>query len=129
MDIWEIYSRALAQYQAENYDAALKILDDLKRRAPDYRKAYSLEVCIWEKIGDPVKEFYALEKILPLFDLSVPEEKKFAADALTRMGNDLSALFMAECVFALFCKSKTRKSLRGEDLSGLARWSGNPSGP
>ena len=96
MDIWEIYSRALAQYQAENYDAALKILDDLKRRAPDYRKAYSLEVCIWEKIGDPVKEFYALEKILPLFDLSVPEEKKFAADALTRMGNDLSALFMAE---------------------------------
>ena len=96
MDTWKIYSQALEQYKAGNYDAALKILDDLKRLAPDYRKAYSLEVCIWEKLDNPLKEFYALEKMLPMFDLSLPEEKKFAADALSRMANDLSALFMPE---------------------------------
>ena len=96
MDNWEMYSRALAQYEAKNYDAALKILDDLKRRAPDYRKAYSLEVCIWDERGNTLKEFYTLEKMLPLFDLSLPDDKNFAADALARMGRDLDALLMPE---------------------------------
>ncbi len=96
MDTWKIYSQALEQFNAENYDAALKILDDLKRLAPDYRKAYSLEVCIWDKLNNPLKELFALEKMLPMFDLSLPEEKNFAADALSRMARDLDALSMPE---------------------------------
>ncbi len=102
MDKWEIYLQALEQFEAENYDEALKILDDLKRLAPDYRKAYSLEVCIWDKLNNHIKELETLEKMLPTFDLSLPDEKIFAADALTRMARDLDALAMPEEAIKFF---------------------------
>ena len=120
-ELCQIYSQALEEFEAENYDAALKILDDLKRLAPDYRRAYSLEVCIWDKLNNHIKELETLEKMLPTFDLSLPDEKIFAADALTRMARDLDALAMPEDAMKFFL---TAAQMAADNQSACLKVSG-----
>ena len=88
----ELFSAAHEQYRKKNFDAALKILDELKNLAPDRKEAYALESEVWRALENPVKEFRALEKILPLLKFSTPDEKIFAFTALNNIGNDCYAL-------------------------------------
>ena len=81
-----VYSAAQEQYNKKNYDAALKILDEIKMCDPNFKRAYYLEAWTWGDLGNKVKEYYALEKILPLLDFSSPDEKNFAAEVLSLMG-------------------------------------------
>lgn len=89
MDIYALYSQAVEQSAAKNYDAALKILDEIKVYAPDYEKAYYMEANIWNKLKNPVKEYYALEKFLSLVDLSSVQDKNFIAEVFVHLGNIL----------------------------------------
>ena len=75
MNIQEMYSKAEKLSDAKSYDAALKILEKIKRAAPRYRKAHSLEAFIWKARNNSVKEYYALKRVLPLLDFSSPREK------------------------------------------------------
>ena len=81
MEVREIYAKALSEYRAKNFDAALKLLEELKKIAPTYKEAYLLEASIWRDRENVVKEFNALNKLLPLFDLSDPaqEDLRFLA--------------------------------------------------
>jgi len=81
-----VYLAACEQYEKKNYDATLKILDEIKSRDPKFKRAYYLEAQAWDGLGNSVKEYYALEKILPLLKFSAPEEKNFAAEVLSLMG-------------------------------------------
>ena len=83
----ELFSTAHEQYREKNFDAALKILDELKNFAPDFKEIYALESEVWRALSNPVKEYRALEKTLPLLKFSSPEEKIFAATALNNIGN------------------------------------------
>ena len=83
MEVWEIYAAAVSEYQAKNFDTALKLLDEIKKVAPTYRKTYLLEAYIWRDRGNVIKEFNALSKIIPLLVLSDAEQKDLAAYALS----------------------------------------------
>ena len=86
-DIQELYSEACEQHKIKNYDAVFKILDEIKRLDPNYKKAYYLEAWTWECLGNSVNKVNALEKILPLLDFSSPEEKDFADEIVKRLNN------------------------------------------
>ena len=86
MDNNELYAQAFQEYRSQNYDAALRILDELKILDPNYKSAYSLESLIWHAVGNPVKEFYACEKLLPLLRFSLPKEKNFSSDIFYNIG-------------------------------------------
>ena len=83
MKVWEIYAAAVSEYKAKNFDAALELLEDVKKVAPTYRKAYLLEAYIWRDRKNVVKEYNALVKLLPLFDLSDPAQRDLASNALS----------------------------------------------
>ncbi len=82
MEVWEIYAAAVSEYQAKNFDAALKLLDEIKKVTPGYRKAYLLESYIWRERNNFVKEYNALAGLMPLLDLSDPGQYGLASYAL-----------------------------------------------
>ena len=90
--VQELYSAACEQHKIKNYDAVFKILDEIKRRDPKFKRAYYLEAWTWERLSNSVKQYYALEKILPLLDFAAPEEKKFATNVLLHIGEACWAL-------------------------------------
>ncbi len=87
MNVYELYSQALERHKEKKYDEALKILDEIKILAPNYKKAYMFESLIWKTLNNPFKEAEALGILLPKYDVSLPEEKYFAAYVLNRLGN------------------------------------------
>ena len=84
MEVWEIYAAAVSEYQAKNFNAALKLLDEIKKGDPNYKKAYLLESYIWRERGNFVKEFNAFAELLPLLDFSNPTQEDLAIEALWR---------------------------------------------
>ncbi|MBR6887311.1 MAG: hypothetical protein IKN16_02575 [Selenomonadaceae bacterium] len=92
MTVQELYSAACEQHKIKNYDAVFKILDEIKRRDPKFKEAYYLEAWTWNCLGNSVKQYYALEKILPLLDFAAPEEKNFATNVLSHIGEACVAL-------------------------------------
>ena len=102
MDIWKTYSQALEQYSAKNYDAALKILDEIKRLAPNYRKAYQLEACIWYDTDNYLKEIAALEKVLPLFNPALPDERELLSDGVANLAMAYKFLGMPDAAIKTF---------------------------
>ena len=87
MNVYELYAQALEYHKAKNYDAALKILNDIKKLAPDYKKAYMLESLIWKDLCKPLEEAVVLEILLNKFDVSLPDEKSHISYVLTRLGD------------------------------------------
>ena len=87
MEILQRYSTALKFYREKNFDAAQKILDEIKIAAPHWKKSFLLEIYILRDRGEYVKEFSALKNLLPRFDFSKPDEKILAADALSLFGS------------------------------------------
>ena len=107
--VQELYSEACEQHKIKNYDAVFKILDEIKRRDPEFKRAYYLEAWTWECLGNSVKQYYALEKILPLLNFSAPEEKSFATEVLLHIGDACAALGLlkeAKEFFALVLKMR-----------------------
>ena len=80
MNVEEIYSKAVQEFNAKNYNATLKLLADIEKIAPNCKEIYCLAYKIHNRCNNPVKEFYALEKIFPFLNFSSAEDKKFAAE-------------------------------------------------
>ena len=87
LNVYELYSQALERHKEKKYFEALKILDEIKILAPNYKKAYMFESLIWKTLHNPFKEAEALGILLPKYDLSSEDEKYFAAHVLNRLGN------------------------------------------
>ncbi|MBQ7723725.1 MAG: hypothetical protein IJT57_05320, partial [Selenomonadaceae bacterium] len=83
MEIWNIYVAAVKEFRAKNLDAALTLLDEIKRREPRYRKAYLLESYIWRRRKNLIREFDALSKLVSLLSPVTPETKNLAAQSLS----------------------------------------------
>ena len=92
MTTQELYDEACELHKAKNYAAVFKVLDKIKKLDPTFKRAYYLEAWTWECLGNSVKQYYALEKILPLLNFSAPEEKDFVIEVLAHIGDACSAL-------------------------------------
>ena len=101
MDTIEKYKEALAHYKAKNFDAALKILDEVKLAAPQWKKPLLLEAYILREQGKTVELFLYTQKILPLFEMESPDEKIFLSDALNLLGMACSKLAIPESAVEL----------------------------
>ena len=87
MDILKQYEAALKFYKSRKYDEALKIIDELKTAAPNWKKSFLLEAFVRREQGEFIKEFAVLSKLLPRFDLKSPDEKNLSASALSMFGS------------------------------------------
>ncbi len=87
MDTLELYAAALDEFNARNFDAALTLVDELKTVAPAWKKPLLLECYVLRERGEWLKEFVALNNLLPQFNLDVTSEKVLAADALSLFGS------------------------------------------
>ena len=85
MNVNELYLQAIEKHKAKKYDATLKIIDKVKKRNPNFRDAYYLEAWIWHERKNVVKEYYSLEKILPLLRFSSANENNFATETLSKI--------------------------------------------
>ena len=107
MNIEKFQLEALGKYKAKNYTAALKILAKIQRLKPEYKNSYYLEAQIWNEIGNPVKEYRALEKALPFLNLATPAERDFSAEILSHVASlcfDLSLHEKSKEAFSLVVK-------------------------
>ena len=82
MNLEELHAEGYEFYKAKNFDAALKVADELQRLAPNNKKGYYLEAAVWHELDNPAKEYCALKKILPLLEFSSPEEKNSSLEIL-----------------------------------------------
>ena len=104
MEVWDIYAQAVAEYKATNLDATLELLDEVKRRDPYYRKAYMLEAYVWRDRKNFVREFDALQKVLPLLDASDPAQKDLATEAANLLAFACFWLRLPEEAMRLFVR-------------------------
>lgn len=105
MNIQEMYAKAEKLSDAKNYDAALKILEKIKRAAPNYKDAHVLEAGIWNAQKNDVKEYYALKRLLPLLDFSSPKGKNFAMKVFALIGKNCGVLALNEDAFKYCCSA------------------------
>jgi len=96
MDILEKYEAALNEYKAKNFDAAIKILDEVKAAAPNWKKANLLEAYIMREQDETVKEFLFTQKFLSSLEIKTPEEKDLSSAALNLLGVASLKLAMPE---------------------------------
>lgn len=96
MDIVEKYAAALEQYKAKNYDEALKILEEVKLAAPNWKKPLLLQAYILREQDKTAELFLFVQKILPTF-----EEKNFISDALNLLGIACQKLALPESAVEL----------------------------
>ena len=82
MNIEELFWQADKEFKSKNYDAALKILDNIKQLDPKNKKAYYLEAAVWRELGDTLKAYLAMKKLLPLLDFSSHKGNNLTDDAL-----------------------------------------------
>ena len=92
MNLEELHSKGFELYKAKNFDAALKVADELQKLDPKYKMGYYLEAAVWKEIGNTLKEYYAMKRVLPLLDFSSLKEKSFAAEILFHTGEICSKL-------------------------------------
>ena len=87
MDILERYAAALKLYREKKFDAALKVVEEIKIAAPHWKKIFLLEVFIRRDLGESIRELALLQNLLPHFDLNSAYDKNLAADALNCFGS------------------------------------------
>ena len=95
MNIRKLYLKAIKEYESKNPVAALKILDEVERLEPTHKQAYYLEGAAWKELGNIVKEYHALKKILPLLNFSSVKERDFAAETFCHLGELCTNLSLA----------------------------------
>ena len=105
MDAGELYLMAAKEFNANNFDVALELLNKIKSYYPNYKSAYYLEAKIWRKRENPVKQFYAIENLLKLLNFSSPDEKKFIAPSLIYIGGACGELALTNENFKFQCLS------------------------
>ena len=105
MEVWDIYAQAVDAFKAKDYDAALELLAEIKRREPGYRKAYLLEAYVWRELNNYVKEFDALSKFLSLLNPVTPDIKDLVAPALVLFADLCRTLAMPEKAIECFVLS------------------------
>ena len=96
MNVEKLYSKANKEFEAKNYNAALKLLDKIKKYAPNNKDALWLEARIEFHSNNSVKAFYALKKILPLLEYSSTEGRHFASRILSLIGGVCGDLGLIE---------------------------------
>ena len=96
MDTIKKYKKALAKFEAKKFDAALKILEEVKADAPHWKKPLLLQAYILREQNKSVEVFLFAQKVLPLFNADSPEEKNFLSDILNILGIACSKLGMGE---------------------------------
>ena len=105
MNAIERYRNALEQYQAKNFDEALKILDEVKAAAPYWKKPLLLEAYILRDSDRTADLFLFVQKILPRFDSSSPEDKSSVAALLKILGITCQNLSLIESAVEFLCLS------------------------
>ena len=96
MEVWDIYAEAVEEYKAKNFDAALRILDEIKKIAPAYKKAHMLEAYIWRDLENDVKIFDALNRLMPLLNPADPDQEGLISYSLSLFAGACRALGLAE---------------------------------
>ena len=96
MDSLEIYSKALDNFKSRNFDAALKLVEELKTLEPTWKKPLLLEAYILREQYRLVELFMFAEKFLATLDATNSPEKIFMSDALNLLGMTCSRLAMSE---------------------------------
>ena len=102
MDAWKIFTEAFDEYNAKNFDAALKLVDVLKKISPDTKKIHMLEAWIYFEQDEYIKAFSVLENLVLTFDINSPYEKLLLAQSLHRMGMISDRMGLAEDSFRFF---------------------------
>lgn len=89
MDIKKLLEKAVEQFKAKNYDAALKTIAKVKRVNPNVREVLHLEADIYTRQQNFVKAHGILERVIKLIDLSKQEK-------LTPKQRDMNSLVFAK---------------------------------
>ena len=118
MDILEIYSRALQEYQAKNYDTALNFLDEFNKVAPNWAKAILLEAYIRRDQNLYVTEIAVLEKFFLTIDIA--REKTLAADAYSLLGSATRMLGLSRQAVDFFLNSARLETERTKICTELS---------
>ena len=100
MNSEEIYAAAMERYKAKDFPAALKLLAELKAANSDYKRAYTLEACIWEESSNYLREVVALKEFL---QRAAPEDRGLTAVALSGLGMACRQLAMPQAAIKYFC--------------------------
>ena len=101
----ERYRNALEQYQAKNFDEALKILDEVNTAAPYWKKPLLLKAYILRDSDRTADLFLFVQKILPRFDSTLPEDKSSIAALLNILGIICQNLSLIESSVEFLCLS------------------------
>ena len=115
MNLEELHAKGYEFYRAKNFDAALKVADELQRLDPTYKRGYYLEAAVWHELDNPFKEYSALKKILPLLEFSSPEEKNSSLEILNNFAVISGKLHLSEEAFeihSLLVKISDEKTLK-----------------
>lgn len=96
MNIKKLYNKAAREYEAKNFDAALKTIDKIKNVDPKYLPAHVLELHIWTDRKNTVRKYHTLEKIIPLLDRSTEKGKILAIRIYAAMGSTCGDLALTE---------------------------------
>ena len=95
MELLEKMTTAFEYYAAKNFDAALTLIDEIEKSAPDVKRVFMLEAWIYFERGEYLRAFDVLEKFLPRLDISLPYEKFLAAQTTNRLGQICDVLALA----------------------------------
>ncbi|MBR1647557.1 MAG: hypothetical protein IJ685_12390 [Selenomonadaceae bacterium] len=99
MSFFEKMTTAFEHYATKNFDAALTLIDEMEKSAPDVKRVFMLEAWIYFERGEYLRAFDVLIKLLPRLDLSLPYEKLWAAQTTNRLGQICDVLSLtAEAV-------------------------------
>ena len=85
MDLSEKLDTTFDYYAAKNYDAALAMIYEMEKSAPELKRVFMLEAWIYFERGEYLRSFDVLEKLLPRLDVSLPYEKFLASQTTNRL--------------------------------------------
>ncbi|MBR2518676.1 MAG: hypothetical protein IKE46_02640 [Selenomonadaceae bacterium] len=86
MSFLEKMTTAFEHYAAGNFDAALTLIDEMEKSAPNFKRTFMLEAWIYFERGEYLRSFDVLEKLLARLDISSRYEKFLAAQTANRLG-------------------------------------------
>ncbi len=105
MNILKKYEQALKLYRAKKFNAALKIVKEVEKAAPHWKKSFLLEIFIRRDQWEHIKELALLEKFLPRLDCNSADDKYLAADAFNCFGSLNRSLGRTADSVKAFCLS------------------------
>ena len=83
MKVKKKYAKVVKEFEAKNYDAALKLLYKMRAKEKDF---YYWEASILQGLKEYLKEYRVLKKLLPLLSRSSPEDEEIYDACLFNIG-------------------------------------------